>query len=113
MDVIVTIVATSLLLASMASPATAQQSDGTIRGRISDSTGASVPSAVLHLTGTRLGAYSGSAGEYTIDHIAAGSYTVTVRRPASPPTRSSSRCTLARRRRATSCFALPSISSRE
>ena len=72
--------ATSMLLASGAQLASAQQSTGTILGRVTDSALASIGAALIHVDGTTLGASSGTAGDFTIERIMPGSYTVTVRR---------------------------------
>ena len=68
------------LLTIGAASAAAQQPEGSLRGRITDSAHAGLSTAAIHLGGTRLGTYSGSDGSYSIDHVPAGSYTVTVRR---------------------------------
>jgi TonB-dependent receptor len=68
------------LVAFAASAAAAQQPEGTIRGRVADSTRAGVAGVTLHVAGTTLGAYSDAQGAYTIEHVPAGSRTVTARR---------------------------------
>lgn len=56
------------------------QSEGTIRGRVTNAARAGVQAVTVHVNGTRLGAYSDTQGDYAIEHVAAGSYTITARR---------------------------------
>jgi len=74
------VIGASLLIVGTARPVEAQQADGTLRGRVTDSTRAGISAALIHLSGTRLGASSGAAGEFNIEHVTPGSYTVIVRR---------------------------------
>ena len=67
-----------LMVASMA--ARAQAPMGTIHGTVTDPTGAVIPSSTVTLTaadGVSKTATGGAAGEYTIEQVAPGSYTVT------------------------------------
>jgi hypothetical protein len=67
-----------LMVASLA--ARAQNPVGTVHGTVTDPTGAVIPSSTITLTavdGTAKSATSGAAGEYTINQLAPGSYTVT------------------------------------
>ena len=58
----------------------AQQDEGTIRGRVTDTTHAAVAGAMLHVIGTALGGYTDARGEYAIEHVPAGTRVVTLRR---------------------------------
>jgi len=78
-----------LVVASVA--ARAQSPAGSVHGTVTDPTGAVIPSSTITLTaadGTTKTATSGAAGEYAIDHVAPGSYTLTATAdgfPASEP----------------------------
>ncbi len=58
----------------------AQQGDGALHGRITDSTRAGIAAALIHLSGTTLGAYSSTTGEFDVGHVPSGTYTISVRR---------------------------------
>ncbi|MEP6730681.1 MAG: TonB-dependent receptor [bacterium] len=73
-----------MLLASVAQIARAQQ-DGIIRGTVADSAGVGIASAIVRVSGANVGTYSGSRGEYRIEHVPAGVYTVAVRRSGYAP----------------------------
>jgi hypothetical protein len=67
-----------LMVASFA--ARAQAPMGTVHGTVTDPTGAVIPSSTVTLTaadGASKTATSGAAGEYSIDQVAPGSYSVT------------------------------------
>ncbi|HWB42332.1 MAG TPA: carboxypeptidase regulatory-like domain-containing protein, partial [Gemmatimonadales bacterium] len=74
---IVRTIAGLALAAVSAVPLAAQA--GTIRGSIADSAGAALANAAVSVEGTTLRAVSGSAGEYEIRGVPAGSHTVRVR----------------------------------
>lgn len=63
-----------------AAGAGAQQSEGTLRGRVTDDGRAPVAGASIQLKATSLGASSNARGDYVVAHIATGAYTVIVRR---------------------------------
>jgi iron complex outermembrane receptor protein len=65
------------MLAGIATRLTAQS--GTLRGSVTDSTGAPLPSAAITVEGTELRATSGNQGEYEIRGVPGGRRTVRVR----------------------------------
>lgn len=67
-------------LVYLAQAGTLAAQDGVIRGRITDSTGAPVRDAVVIVQGIFLRAGSGEAGDYRIERVPPGSYTMRVRR---------------------------------
>ncbi len=74
---------TAILLSIAALPTTlgAQGATGTIRGRVTEAgSGRGVADVQLLVSGTRIGAVSGTAGEYTIVNVPAGTPTVSARR---------------------------------
>lgn len=73
-------VGASLLLSNARGVAAQQSGEGTLRGRVTDSTGAVVAGAILRLAGTPMTAASDSRGEYVLLHAPVGSRTVVVRR---------------------------------
>ena len=73
----------AVVFALGAIPATllAQQSTGTVRGRVTDAaTGRGLPDAQVVVTGTRAGALTDASGAYTITAVPTGARSVTVRR---------------------------------
>src|SRR5512146_1276944 len=78
-----------LMVASLM--ARAQSPAGSVHGTITDPTGAVIPSSTITLTaadGTSRTATSGASGEYSIDQVVPGSYTVSASAigfPASEP----------------------------
>ncbi|HXI34844.1 MAG TPA: carboxypeptidase regulatory-like domain-containing protein, partial [Gemmatimonadales bacterium] len=54
--------------------------DGSLAGRIADTTGAAIPGAVVILRGTRFGASADASGRYTMRSLPPGSYTAVARR---------------------------------
>ncbi|MEO8624812.1 MAG: carboxypeptidase-like regulatory domain-containing protein, partial [bacterium] len=78
---IVTLAGAALLLAATAIQALAQRDgEGAIRGRVTDSAGVGIASAILLPSGARLATYSGSGGAYVLSRLPAGTYTVSVKR---------------------------------
>jgi TonB-dependent receptor len=71
-----------VMAASICLPASlfAQQTGGALRGRISDSARVGIAGAAVHLSHTTTGAASDAEGNYAVDRIPAGSYSVVVRR---------------------------------
>jgi hypothetical protein len=71
-----------LSLVAVALPALAQESRGTILGRVSDATGAIIPNAEVRAvnvaTQAAAAARSNEAGNYTIPYLLPGNYTLTV-----------------------------------
>lgn len=65
---------------SLAHASTLAAQDGVIRGRITDSTGAPVRDAAVIVQGIFLRASSGEAGDYRIEGVPPGGYTMRVRR---------------------------------
>ncbi|HEU6452196.1 MAG TPA: TonB-dependent receptor [Gemmatimonadaceae bacterium] len=65
---------------SLAQAGSLAAQEGVIRGRITDSTGAPVRDAVVIVQGIFLRASSGEAGDYRIERVPPGSYTMRVRR---------------------------------
>ena len=55
-------------------------SRGGLSGRLTDTLGAPIPGAVVHLVGTSYGATSDGGGRYRVEPVAQGSYRVSVRR---------------------------------
>src|SRR5690349_21218496 len=64
----------------------AQVTTGTVRGVVTDQTGAIVPGATVTITDpakkTAQSVQSGSAGEYQFNNLLAGTYVITVQSPA-------------------------------
>ncbi|MEP6999941.1 MAG: TonB-dependent receptor plug domain-containing protein [bacterium] len=75
-----TLAGAALLLAATAIQVLAQRGEGAIRGRVTDSLGVGIASAILLPSGARLATYSGSGGAYVISRLPAGAYTVSVKR---------------------------------
>ena len=74
-------------LALLAAPLAAAAQDGTVRGRIADTTDAPVTGATVVLSPAGLRTRSDERGAYTLSRVPAGSYTLVVRRLGylSPP----------------------------
>src|SRR5689334_13777816 len=70
---------------SYSTVAGAQTPNGTLRGRVINSNGVAVAGASVHLNGTTLGASADGMGNYVVNRITAGSYTVVVRRTGFAP----------------------------
>jgi hypothetical protein len=71
----------ALALSAAPAPLVAQATTGTIRGRVVDAaSGRPLPDAQVAVEGTRLGAMTSAAGEFTVAAVPAGPRTVTVRR---------------------------------
>ena len=68
------------LLVVLCFPATAAGQGGTVRGRVVDSTGVPIAQAVVVLSPGGQRATTRDNGDYVISRVAAGSYTVSVRR---------------------------------
>jgi len=66
-------------LALLLAPATLAAQGGTVRGRVSDSTGAAVIRATVSLEGTALRAVTTERGEYVLSGVPVGTWTVRVR----------------------------------
>ena len=69
----------AFFVAAFAAP-TVAQSQGSITGRVADSTGKPVPASV-HLVGTSIGAYAGADGTYELRPLPAGSYKLETKFP--------------------------------
>jgi TonB-dependent receptor len=63
----------------------AQTADATIRGRVADTAKAPVSGAVVRVVGTHTAVLSSRFGEFRIEHVAPGAYTVVVRRVGFAP----------------------------
>ena len=72
-------------LTTAATPAVAQQAEGSLRGRVVDTVRAGVLGAAVHVAGAPLGASSDARGEFAISHIAAGTHLIIVRRTGFSP----------------------------
>ena len=70
----------ALTVASNPAPLAAQAATGAIAGRVVDSAATPVPGALLHVIDSRYGAATGDDGRYRIVGLAAGQYSVLVRR---------------------------------
>lgn len=71
----------ALVLSALPSLLTSQASPGVVRGRVTDAgSGRGLAEAQVIVTGTRIGALTNSAGEFTLSGVPAGDRTVTVRR---------------------------------
>src|SRR5690348_14899548 len=55
-----------------------QTRDGGIAGRVTDATAKPLPGATVRVLGTRFGAHTRDDGAFSIDHVPAGSYRLTV-----------------------------------
>ncbi|HEY4306030.1 MAG TPA: TonB-dependent receptor [Gemmatimonadaceae bacterium] len=75
------------VLAASPSVATAQQTTGTVRGRVTDAaTHRGIPDAQVTIAGTRLGATTIEDGSYTLSAVPTGARSVDVRRIGYQPT---------------------------
>jgi outer membrane receptor protein involved in Fe transport len=76
----------AVLLTLFALPLAAQRADGTLRGTVTDSSGAVVPNAKVTATNDATGSSSTttttSAGTYSIPNLLIGTYTVTIEAPS-------------------------------
>ncbi|HUR00380.1 MAG TPA: TonB-dependent receptor plug domain-containing protein, partial [Gemmatimonadaceae bacterium] len=65
----------------------AQSNTGTVSGRVTDAAGGhGVPGVQITVSGTRVGAITGTNGEYTLNSVPTGERTLTVRRIGYQPT---------------------------
>ncbi len=65
-----------LLLITFGLPALAMAQSGSVAGTVKDEKGQPMPAATVQLQGTRKGAISDRAGQFNIDNVAPGTYTV-------------------------------------
>ncbi|MBL0171844.1 MAG: SusC/RagA family TonB-linked outer membrane protein [Gemmatimonadaceae bacterium] len=69
------------VLAALPVVATAQVATGTVRGRVTDAvTGRAIVDAQVQVTGTRIGAVTGTTGDYLLTQVPIGSRIISVRR---------------------------------
>ena len=68
------------LVLSTTTPASAQESDGRIDGRVSDSTHTVVPGANVRVAGTTAATTTDARGEFSLSHVPAGQQLLIVRR---------------------------------
>ena len=77
------LVSTVIALCSVAvSTVAAQQPMASLRGTVTDSAGAPLAAASVHVAGTRQGAMTSERGTYLVEQLVAGTYSVVVRRAA-------------------------------
>jgi TonB-dependent receptor len=74
------LVIAALVLAPMCWLGAQSPTRGALAGRLTDSLGAGVAGAVVHLNNTPYGGVTDGGGRYHVESIASGSYTVSVRR---------------------------------
>lgn len=72
------VVAVAALTAALVVIPPALLAQGTLRGRVTDTSGQPAPGASIHIQGTLLGAVVDSSGAYHVDRIPAGRYLVRV-----------------------------------